>query len=104
MGDSNPKKTAGGFWKQVTTGDWAGLKKNMQDFGMMQTVKDADTGKMVKVPFQQGNNRRKLEWNLLEINGGWSVEKLNQNYKPKGKDEASLIQNWKTEDNPFNLA
>ena len=110
MGDSNPKKTAKSFWKQVTTGDWQGLEENMdiskypnKGFGMLQTVKNNQTGKMEKVPFNAGNNRRNLEWNLLK-ESGWNVEKLNQHYKAKSKDEASLIQNWKIEDNPFNLA
>ena len=103
MGTSDPAKTAPGFWNQVTTGNWGALEKNMKDFGMKQTVEDKKTGKFKEVEFDAGNNRRRLEWKMLE-DSGWSVEKLNQNYKPKIKDEASLIQNWKIEDNPFNLA
>lgn len=115
MGTSNPAKTAPEFWKQVTTGDWKGLEKNMlgkdlkewpsddKGFGMTQTVLNKQKGKFEIVPFPAGDKRRRLEWKLLK-DSGWSVEKLNQSYKPKSNDEASLINNWSIEDNPFNLA
>jgi hypothetical protein len=103
MGTNNPSETAPGFWKQVTTGDWSGLEKNMQDFKMTQTIFNEQTQQLEMVPFPAGDDRRRLEWKLLK-DSGWSVEKLNQNYSPKSNDETSLINNWSIEDNPFNLA
>ena len=86
MGESNPQDTAPGFWRQVTTGNWEGLSKNMANFKMKN--KDG-------TPNVAGNKRRQKEWET----SGLTIESLKQ--WSSRNDEASLIDKWKREDNIF---
>ena len=65
MGESDPQGTASGFWRQVTTGDWEGLSKNMDKFKMIN--KDG-------TPNVAGNKRRQEEWK----SSGLTIEGLKQ--------------------------
>jgi|TARA_Y100000034_G_C6743823_1_gene330239 hypothetical protein len=83
MGESDPRGTAPGFWRQVTTGDWEGLEKNMGKFGM----KD-----------ESGNERRRVEWD----ESGLTIKGLKQwSSRNDVGMESSLIDKWKREDNIF---
>ena len=81
MGTSDPKKTAPKFWKQVTEGDWEGLKENMLDFNMTQTIY-TEKGEAIETPWPEGNARREHEWFKLE-DAGWTVDKLNTHFNNK---------------------
>jgi hypothetical protein len=87
MGTSNPKKVAPEFWKQVTEGDWKGLKENMLDFGMKQTIY-TEKGDAIEAHWPKGDARREYEWFALE-KAGWTVDSLNAHFNNK-KDTALL--------------
>jgi hypothetical protein len=71
MGTSSPETETPDFWRQITTGDWGGMVKNMQNFRMTKKIKDKK-GNISEVHWPEGDDRRRRELTKA-LSSGWNI-------------------------------